>query len=380
MTIRPLQAWIGGAWQGGLEIEIFGGQITAIRSTSRADDGSLLSPAFVNAHSHLEYRGLQGAIPAMDYWPWIREITARKLSDTSDEIERACRVAALENRLAGVFYVGEHSDRPFAAQALQHAGLQGRIFQEVITFFEQESPGEKILATSRKAAAQSEYGFDVSLNPHATYTVDLVTLQDLTTVQRVSIHVAESVYERELFEHHDGPIADFFRQNSLSLPAEKMPLLEFLDLARLLQPMNQLVHGCDFRRDEIELLADSGIVLAHCPRSNVALECPVAPIAAMRRAGIQVGLGLDSAASSGSIDFVAEMRCAWDSANALGDPLTADDIWRMATSEGAESMGIEGYGIEIGSVTPLIRIDSAGAGAEEILSGRDAVRIEWVAP
>lgn len=105
-----------------------------------------------------------------------------------------------------------------------------------------------------------------------------------------------------------------------------------MDAWGLASPGAQFVHCCAASQDDLMILARQGVRVAHCPRSNVALGCPAAPIREMLDLGIEVGLGLDSAASSGPIDMFQEMRCALEVSCHRGKPLTAREVWRMATS------------------------------------------------
>lgn len=78
----------------------------------------------------------------------------------------------------------------------------------------------------------------------------------------------------------------------------------------------------------------------------------------MLDAGIELGLGLDSAASSGPIDMFAEMRAAIEVSHARGEPVTPEEVWKMATN--ACSLPLlntpEAWDIVIGSTVPLIEV------------------------
>ena len=69
-------------------------------------------------------------------------------------------------------------------------------------------------------------------------------------------------------------------------------------------------HCVEVDEGEIALLAARGVPVAHCPRSNALLGCGVAPLAELRAAGVAVGLGTDSPASTPSFDVFEEMRAA----------------------------------------------------------------------
>ena len=85
------------------------------------------------------------------------------------------------------------------------------------------------------------------------------------------------------------------------------------------------------RAASIELIAERGCTVAHCPRSNSALGCPTAPIGVLLDMGVRVGIGMDSAASSGMIDMFAEMRETVRTSRETSRPLTEEEVWHMAT-------------------------------------------------
>ncbi|MBI1756607.1 MAG: amidohydrolase family protein [Fimbriimonas ginsengisoli] len=387
MILRPAASIIRGELEFGLEFEIEEGQIVAIRAHTGLPDPYVLSPAFVNAHSHLEYRGMQDAIGEREYWPWIREITRLKKLESPEAVRAACLLAARENRATGVAWIGEHSDRPYAGGALASAGVRGAIFQEVITFFERETPDEKLAAVRAKAEINRHaFGGPVYLNAHAYHTVDRKTLAAMgASGMPLSIHVAETPLESEFTALGAGSIADFYREVGAPFEATGRGLVASLDDLGLLRQGVQFVHCCEVQHDEIERIAQAGVSVAHCPRSNERLGCPPPPVREMIEAGIKVGLGLDSPASSGPVDFFAEMRCALDVAQRRGRPLTGEQVWRMATCDGAASLEPAfGEGFvwreldQLGPTPPLIQVHVEGVlTTEDVIRQASPDRVTW---
>jgi cytosine/adenosine deaminase-related metal-dependent hydrolase len=96
----------------------------------------------------------------------------------------------------------------------------------------------------------------------------------------------------------------------------------------------------------IALFARTGTGVAHCPCSNMRLGSGVAPIRAMRDAGIAVGLGVDGSASNDGSQMLAEARQAMLLARLGGDPaaLSARDALDIATRGGAHVLGRDDIG------------------------------------
>lgn len=349
-----------------------GGRVVGLRPLAGPAESYVLSAGFVNAHSHLEYRGLQGRIDATGYWAWIREVTRAKQEQSPEQVRADCLLAATENRATGVALIAEHSDRPFAAEAIRRTGLRGALWQEVITFFEQADPSAKLAEIEAKARLQANaLGRPVALTPHATYTVDRTTLGRWRAGPPFSIHAAETALEREFFAHDTGPVAESFRAYGFAHPGRSRSPIAYLDEVGLLRPGVQIVHACDADEDDLALMRDRGVSVAHCPRSNQALGCPPAPVGLMLDFGIPVGLGLDSAASSGSIDFFAEMRAV--------QGLEPEVVWRIGTCDGAASLGIKDWDVAPGSTAPLLAIECDEARTVgDLIEAAQPSQVRWL--
>lgn len=380
MLLRPYACVIGGEVRWGVEVEVVDGVVTRVGVAAGVPDDYVLCPAFVNAHSHFEYRGLMGRVGGDDFFAWIREITAAKSEQQLNEVAKDCQLAADENRLTGVGYVWEHSDRPGSGMAMKNAGLEGVVFQELITF-ERNSAKEKMALVHEKAAEQYRAsGIPTYVNPHAIYTVDSDTLKKVVhRAGPLSVHCAESRFERMLTVHGDGPFAEFQLKHGWDVKPEGMSPVALLNSYGYLRPGTQLVHCCDVDESDLSRIARTGASVAHCPRSNVALSCPVAPVRRMLDAGIPVGIGLDSAASSGEIDMFEEMRCALEVSRRRGEGLEGEEVLWMATGGGARSLRVPGWEIEVGSRVPLIKIGVDNVySAEELIERGSPGVVEWV--
>ena len=418
--LRPYGLIINGVLERGLEIAVVDGVIQEIRASSHKSESFILSAAFVNAHSHLEYRGMQDKIEHPEYYEWIYELTRLKQLETEQFVRAQCFVAALENLRAGVRFIGEHSDRPGSAEAMARHGLGGWIFHEVITSGSPDvaatltgvqakmEQARKLIAANfaDEASSSSPHNYSrpgpidpvtgqeersslaiglrnerawigTSMSPHAYFTVNHETLRMLgEQTAPISIHVAETKHESNFTKYGKGPIAE--RRTKFGVPFDiyGQSVVEVLDGLGVLRAGTQCVHTCDVDENDIAIMTKRGVTVAHCPRSNIRLQCPNAPMREILDAGMTVGLGLDSPASGGKIDMFAEMRSALDVSERRGRPLTGEEVWRMATSHGYRSFGQPGeipWDIEAGTTTPLIRIEINGV----VKSTADVIRHGW---
>ena len=112
---------------------------------------------------------------------------------------------------------------------------------------------------------------------------------------------------------------------------------------------------------DVALLAARGVRAAHCPRANAKAGRPAAPVAALRRAGVAVGLATDGPMSSNTLDLFGQMAPAAMLArmrDGTRGALSARDVVAMATIDGARALGLdrEVGSLEVGKRADLIRV------------------------
>ncbi|MEM9062051.1 MAG: 8-oxoguanine deaminase [Pseudomonadota bacterium] len=114
-------------------------------------------------------------------------------------------------------------------------------------------------------------------------------------------------------------------------------------------------HCVKLNGSEIDLFARTGTGVAHCPGSNCRLGSGIAPVRAMRDAGVKLGLGVDGSASNDGADLIGEARLSMLLQRvALGaDRMSAREALEIATLGGAQTLGRD----DLGSLEPGKRAD-----------------------
>ena len=127
----------------------------------------------------------------------------------------------------------------------------------------------------------------------------------------------------------------------------------------LLNPHVLAAHCVVVEADEIALLAEHDVAVAHCPRSNAYVGCGIAPLRELREAGVRIGIGTDGVSSTPSHDFFDELRAVVTMARARErrpDALTAAEALELGTIGSARALGLDG---ETGSLVSGKRADLA---------------------
>lgn len=326
-------------------------------------DHHALIPGLINLHTHAAMtlmRGLADDLPLMD---WLnKHIWPAETRHVSKEFVRDGTLLACAEMLRGG--VTCFNDMYFFPEAAAEAALRSamRVACGIIVLdFPSAYAADPQSYLSQGLQTRDEFADEplvtFCMAPHAPYTVSDRSFEQIAMYSReldlpVHVHVHETDDEiRQSMERHGA-----------------RPLAR-LDSLGLLGPSLIAVHAVHLNESEIELLANNGCHVAHCPSSNLKLASGIAPVAAMLKAGINVGVGTDSAASNNRLDVFNEMRTAALLAKAesgSAQALPAHTALAMATINSAAALGLDS---QIGS---LARGKSADIAAID-LSGPELI-------
>ncbi len=306
----------------------------------------VLIPGLVNAHTHAAMslmRGMSDDLPLMRWledhiWPAERQhVSAAMVRDGT-------LLACAEMLRGGITCFNEMYFFPEAAlEAALAAGMRAALGIIVIDFptAYASDPADylrKGLALRDRSSDQPLASF--CLAPHAPYTVSDPTFRQVATLAaeldlpvHLHLHETEDEIARSVAEHGVRPI-------------ERMRRLGILG------PGLIAVHAVHLDPGEIALLGSHACSVAHCPSSNLKLASGFAPIEALRKAGVNLCLGTDGAASNNRLDVMQEMRTAALLAKAVArdaEALPEHAALRAATLGGAQALGL---GTLTGSIEP----------------------------
>jgi cytosine/adenosine deaminase-related metal-dependent hydrolase len=343
-------------------VRIEDGRIDAVGTTAELGTGTkyadaVIVPGFVNAHSHLEYAVYAGFGDGLgDFAEWITLHIQRKARIGWEEYVDIARLGAAQCLSSGVTAVGDCSYSGATAVACADLGLRATVYLEV--FGADPGPALEHFAEV-KDRVQASFSDRVrpGISPHAPYSVSLDLYRACSELGLpLATHISESPAEVRYLVHGEGPWGAY---TDLLVDPPGTTGTRLLAEHELLGPHVVAAHCVMLDEDEIDLIASTGTGVAHCPRSNAALGCGVAPLAELRTAGVRVGVGTDSPASAPSFDFFEELRTVLLSARARAarpDVLSASEALELATLGSAAALGRDG---EIGSLVPGKRADFA---------------------
>ena len=313
----------------------------------------VLIPGLVNAHTHAAMSLMRGLADDLPLMRWLQEhIWPAETKHVSPRFVRdGTALACAEMLRGGITCFNDMYFYPEASlEAAREAGMRvalGLIVVDFPTAYASDPDDYLRKGLALRDREREEPLVSFCLAPHAPYTVSDPTFRQVATLAaeldlpvHLHVHETEHEIERSLAEHGVRPL-------------ERLRRLGLVDSNLI------AVHSVHLEASEIALLARHGCSVAHCPSSNLKLASGFAPIEALRKAGVNICLGTDGAASNNRLDLLAEMRTAALLAKAVArdaEALPAHAALRAATLGGARALGL---GARIGSIEPGKRADLA---------------------
>lgn len=310
-------------------------------------------PGLVNGHTHAAMSLFRGVSDDIELIDWLRKymfpLEVRFVD--ADFVRVGTELACWEMIRGGTTTFLDMYYFPDAvAKAVEGCGLRVLVAPTVI---DQKSPDASDAEDSLRKAedfVKRWKGRNNRIMPmisaHALYTVKPERLREIVGRARalgvpMGIHLAESKYE---VEHS--------QQNYGATPITVLESIGFFSGGTTVG-----AHVIYPTPAEIEILVKHRVGAIHNPSSNMKISSGIAPVTAMLKAGVPVGIGTDGPATNNDLDMFEEMRLAAFLAKvATMDPkvVPAPTALRMATRGGAEALGL---GDEIGALMPGRRAD-----------------------
>jgi len=279
------------------------GRIAAVGTTEDLGEGThyddaVIIPGFVNAHSHLEYAVYAGFGDGLgDFAEWITLHIQRKARIGWDEYIDVAKLGAAQCLASGVTTVGDCSYSGATAVACAELGLRATVYLEVFGA-DPARALEHFAAIRDRVADAFSTRVRPGVSPHAPYSVSIELYEACAELGLpIATHISESRAEVAYLRTGTGAWGGY---KDLLVASPGKTGTHLLAEHDLLGPNVVAAHCVVLDEEEIRLLASTGTGVAHCPRSNAALGCGVAPLAELRAAGARIGVGTDSPASAPS--------------------------------------------------------------------------------
>ena len=313
--------------------------------------GQALIPGLINLHTHAAMSLMRGFADDVPLMSWLNHhIWPTEKQHLSEAFVRDGTLLAVAEMLTGgttccndMYFFPQA-----AAEAYLDAGMRatlGLIVLEFPSAYAADADDYLARGLHLRDTLKDEPLLSFSFAPHAPYTISDETYRRIGTLaDQLGLPIHTHIHETE------DEITD-------SLTRYGVRPLERLARLGLLGPHFIGVHAVHLTDTEIDTLAQFNCYIAHCPSSNLKLGSGIAPVTQLLQAGVNIGLGTDSAASNNRLDMFAEMRLAAllaKGASHNAATLPAETALHAATLNAACALNLDHL---IGSLTPGKRAD-----------------------
>jgi len=320
--------------------------------------GMVLMPGLINCHTHLPMTILRGYADDYDLQTWLTEHIFPKEDRLDDRCVRAAALLGIAECLQfGVTSVSEMYDHVDAiAGAAAESGIKANISRGATMFLGDDFDFETFPACRELVAACEKWqNYDsgrirIEAGVHAEYTStyqywDAISNYARGEGLRMQLHLSETKSEHESCLEKYG-----------LTPAEVLDCHHVFDVPAV------AAHCVWLSESDMRLLAKRKVSAVHCPVSNLKLASGTADVMAMVKAGMNVCLGTDGAASNNNLDLFEEMKLAALLAKEKNhDPtaVAAPAALMMATVCGARAQGREAECgmLKVGMDADLVLVD-----------------------
>ena len=318
-------------------------------------EGGVLMPGFVNAHTHVPMTAMRGYGDGNNLQDWLHNYIFPVEARWDDRAIRCCTDLGLAEMISsGVTCIADmYGHSPAIAQEVAAAGISANLSVGGVQFTDDFNPDTHNDCRVQRELTEQWHGYNdgqilVDASVHGEYTSHQQLWRWMAGYARehglgMHVHISETRSEHEecLARHGKTPIQvlnDYGVWDGRAIAA----------------------HCVWTTPEDWAVMAEKGISAVHNPMSNLKLGSGIAPVPAMKKAGVNVCLGTDGVSSNNCTDFFGDLKLAAILHNGAGcDPLALlpIDALRMATANGGRALGRKTGVIAEGYTADLILVD-----------------------
>ena len=344
--------------------------------------GHLVLPGLINTHHHF-YQTLTRVVPAAqngNLFTWLKTLYPIWARMTPEDIFTSTQTALAELALSGcttasdhlyLFPNGARLDDEIAAAG--EVGLRLQASRGSMSLGESQGglPPDSVVDTEESILQDSERLIQRyhDPNPGARTQIVLAPCSPFSVTGELMRQSAELARRHGVHLHTH--LAETEDEQQFCLERFGRRPVGYMQEVGWVGDDVWFAHAVWVDDEEIQVFAQNGCGVAHCPTSNMRLASGIAPIAKYVDAGVNVGLGVDGSASNDGSHLLAEARQAMllgrvregtTGFSLSRDPnrklMTARDVLRLATRGGAAVLGRTDIGsLEVGKCADLVAFD-----------------------
>ncbi len=320
--------------------------------------GKAILPGFINTHGHTAMSLLRGYADDLPLQEWLEDkIWPLEGKYRREQVVAGTALSITEMIRSGTTcFLDMYDQMDAVAEQVTNSGIRASLCRGCIGFWDDALRASKLKEAtnfSRNWHRAADGRITTMMSPHSPYTCSPSFISQFVE-KAIELNLPLHTHMSETIREVEQNVAEYGVR-----PVEHLDSLGFFDLPSL------VAHAVHLTAEELDLLAEKKVKIAHNPGSNLKLGSGIAPITQMLARGMRPSLATDSAASNNNLDLLEEIQlAALIHKGTNEDPLAvpARTALSMGTIYGAEALFLEQ---EVGTLTvgkkaDFISIDLSG--------------------
>ena len=325
---------------------------------------SVLMPALINTHTHLEFSSNKTSLSYGDFITWLESVIEKR-EELFISCKGECYKKAIEEmKKSGICAFGEISSSGNDLKYLKHSPLKVVYFNEIIGTNPAivDAMYQDFLNRLNESLKLENENFKAAISIHSPYSVHPILMDKVINIAKeknlpIQAHFMESKAERRWLDTGEGEFKLFFEKHFKNAK----PLIKPIEFIEKFKNTNTTFVHCVYANEkEFEKISEIDAKIAHCPVSNRLLNVGKLDLERVKNYKIDYSVATDGLSSNYSLNLFKEIRAALLMHTDLHPKYLAKDLLKAVTINAAKELNLNNGSIEIGKSADLITFNLPG--------------------